>query len=234
MNALRALAFLAAALAAFLAAPSAQAQVFVVGSCGTIPASMTTLVAGHPGFLTIDTNGNLCGSGNGGGAITAAINSYAVGALQDGADATEGTKADVPCTLPASATACSVVAIAKAIANAANNPPPLGISGGWTPTALTAITNSSQTVKGTAGQLGYAQCDNNNAVWIYLQFFNAASPVVGTNVGFIPIPPNLSGGFTLSMIGLQFSNSIKVAATTAPGGSSAPPTNTINCSFGYN
>ena len=33
-------------------------------------------------------------------------------------------------------------------------PPPLGTTGGWTPTALTAITNSSQTVKSSAGRPG--------------------------------------------------------------------------------
>ena len=54
-------------------------------------------------------------SGGGGGAITAAINSYAVGALQDGADATEGTKADAAYTGSGSAT---VVSVLKGIYNA--------------------------------------------------------------------------------------------------------------------
>jgi len=43
--------------------------------------------------------------------------SVASGAAVDGWDVTAGTKADVPCTLPASSTACSEVAIQKAIAN---------------------------------------------------------------------------------------------------------------------
>lgn len=114
-------------------------------------------------------------------------------------------------------------------------PPTLGsASGGWTPVGKTAITNSSVTVKNAPGQLAFALCDNNNAAWTYLQMFDATSPSIGTNVGFIALPPSLSGGFTQSIVGLQFSNSIKVAATTTPGGSSAPATNTVNCTFGYN
>lgn len=139
----------------------------------------------------------------------------------------------VSTTLATAANQATANSSLSTIATNTGAPPPLGTSGGWTPTALTAITNSSQTVKGSAGQLGYALCDNPNNAWSYLQFFNATSPSVGTNVGFIPLPPNLSGGMTLSVVGLQFSNSIKVAATTTPTGSTAPGTN-LNCSFGYN
>jgi hypothetical protein len=153
----------------------------------------------------------------------------------DGNIVTAGTKADVPCTLPASATACSLVAVEKAIANAVSGPVPLGsASGGWTPVTKTAITNSSVTIKASAGQLGYAQCDNNNAAWTYVQFFDATSPVLGTTVNILMLPPNLSAGLVIPLVGLQFSNSIKVAATTTPTGSTAPATNTINCAFGYN
>jgi hypothetical protein len=52
------------------------------------------------------------GSGGGGGAITAAINAYAVGALQDGADVTEGTRGDAAYAGSGSA---SVVSILKGI-----------------------------------------------------------------------------------------------------------------------
>lgn len=118
--------------------------------------------------------------------------------------------------------------------NDVTSAPALGsASNGWTPVGKNGVTNSSVTVKASAGQLGFAICDNNNAALTYLQLFDATSPSVGTNVGTIPLPPNLTGGFTISLVGLQFSNSIKVAATTAPGGSTAPGT-TINCTFGYN
>jgi hypothetical protein len=49
----------AAALFFALLAP-AHAQVFIVASCGTVPASQATLTAGKAGMFFIDTNGNLC------------------------------------------------------------------------------------------------------------------------------------------------------------------------------
>jgi hypothetical protein len=48
--------------------------------------------------------------------------SMASGVGVDGWDATQGTKADAPCALPATTTACSMNALAKAIANAVNSP----------------------------------------------------------------------------------------------------------------
>lgn len=65
----------------------AQAQVFIVATCGTVPASQATLTAGRPGMLFIDTNGNLCssGSGGGGGAVTIASGGVASGAYASGA-----------------------------------------------------------------------------------------------------------------------------------------------------
>lgn len=45
----------------------APAQVFIVTTCGTVPASQATLTAGRPGMLFIDTTGVLCTSSSGGG-----------------------------------------------------------------------------------------------------------------------------------------------------------------------
>lgn len=191
-------------------------------------------------YIGIISGGNLTGWT---GAVTVASGGIASGAIAsgaivDGADVSEGATADAAATAGSTGSVQAKLRLMTSqLATIGTNtgaPPPLGTTGGWTPTALTAITNSSQTVKGSAGQLGFVLCDNNNAAWTYLQLFNATSPSVGTNVGFIPLPPSLSGGMTLSVVGLQFSNSIKVAATTTPTGSTAPATNTINCSFGYN
>lgn len=68
------MAALVAAIFSWLAAPGANAQVFIVASCGTVPASQATLTAGRPGMLFIDTTGVLCTSagGGGGGDATAA------------------------------------------------------------------------------------------------------------------------------------------------------------------
>lgn len=50
------------------------------------------------------------GGGGGGGAVT----------IANGGNVVEGSTTDVPCTVPTSATACTIDAIAKAIANAIN------------------------------------------------------------------------------------------------------------------
>jgi hypothetical protein len=52
--------------------------------------------------------------------------SAAAGAIVDGADVTQGAKADAPCTLPATTTACSEIAAVKAVANAVNSAIPAG------------------------------------------------------------------------------------------------------------
>jgi hypothetical protein len=54
--------------------------------------------------------------------ISAASGAYLAGALANGASVAQGSTTDAPCTLPASATACSQVATEKAIANALNGP----------------------------------------------------------------------------------------------------------------
>lgn len=116
---------------------------------------------------------------------------------------------------------------------ALTSPPTLGsASGGWTPVAKNAIAGTAVAVLSAgAHQMGFALCDNNNAAWTYLQFLDSASPTVGTNVGFLPIPPNTNTGFALALVGIQFSTQMQVAATTTPNGTTAPGT-AINCTFG--
>ncbi len=55
-----------------------------------------------------------------------AASSLASGAGVDGWDLTQGAKADALCTVPTSTTACSVVAILKALTNVANSATPAG------------------------------------------------------------------------------------------------------------
>lgn len=61
-------AFLTVCTIACASFSSAQAQVFIVSSCGTVPASQATLTPGNPGMFFIDTTGTLCTSSGGGGA----------------------------------------------------------------------------------------------------------------------------------------------------------------------
>jgi hypothetical protein len=120
--------------------------------------------------------------------------------------------------------------------NAVKGNVPLGTTGGWTPLVKTAITNTAQSIKASAGQLGYLQCDNNNNAWSYLQIYDLAvgSVVVGTTVPSqaVPMSPNLSNGFVANLQGMQFATAISIAATTTQTGAGAPG-NSLNCTFGY-
>lgn len=98
-------------------------------------------------------------------AVTAASGAFASGALAsgsgvDGWNVTEGAKADAVCTLPASTTACSVIGLLKAQANALNGAVPAGgnIVGlfqllGHAGASLDALT-SGATAPGSALQIG--------------------------------------------------------------------------------
>lgn len=103
------------ALCALVVAAPANAQLATtVASCGAASLSL-----GVPYALMQDQTGKLCVSGaggGGGGAVTVA----------NGADTAEGSTTDAPCTLPASTTACTMEAVAKAIANAASSAIPAG------------------------------------------------------------------------------------------------------------
>ncbi|MDE2096641.1 MAG: hypothetical protein KGL39_05285 [Patescibacteria group bacterium] len=172
------------------------------------------------------------GGSGGGGAVTAVVSAFV-----DGWNVTMGTKSDTPCTLPASGTACSQIAIEKASANAINSPPPLGTTGGWTPLRINAITNTAVAIKGSTGQLGMLQCTNNAAAVTYFQVYNVAqgSVTVGTTLPTlsIAVPATSSAGFALPVSGMQFSTAISIAATTTATGSTAPGT-TGDCNVGYN
>jgi hypothetical protein len=110
----------------------------------------------------------------------------------------------------------------------------------WAPVFKAGITNGAVNVITTGPrELGLAICDNvNSTAWTYLQVFDAlaANVTVGTTVpkAVFPLAPVLATIFTMDAAGLSFRTAISVAATTTPAGSSAPATNTINCTFGVN
>jgi hypothetical protein len=87
--------------------------------------------------------------------ISAASGAVVAGALANGASVAQGSTTDAPCTLPASATACSQVAIEKAAANSLNSPGAI-----------------SQTTDGTT-----------NGVRLTSQYPSGATAVQGSTVG---------------------------------------------------
>jgi hypothetical protein len=121
--------------------------------------------------------------------------------------------------------------------NAIKNPPGLGTTGGWTPLHIHNLLAVATTVKAAPGQLGLVQCDNVNGSTSYVQIFNAltGSVTLGTTppTQTVPIAANSTNGFTLNLVGMQYSTAISVAVTTTDNGNSAPGTG-LNCNFGYN
>ena len=100
--------------------------------------------------------------------------------------------------------------------------------------ALPALSTTVTTIKASAGNLGSIICGNTNAAMEYLQLFDVAGTVtLGTTPPdwIVPIPSTNVGGVIL-VVGLNFANAIKVAATTTATGSTAPGT-ALDCSAGY-
>ena len=152
--------------------------------------------------------------------------------VADGASVALGAKAD---TAYAGSGAASVVAELKGIYTAASSPLPLGTTGGWTPFLANGLTTTLKTVKNAIGQLGGVQCYNPNSVQAYVQFFNSATPTLGTTAPTlsVPIGPTSTGGMAIAMVGIQFSTVITMVATSTATGSVAPTT-ALDCNVWYN
>lgn len=101
------------------------------------------------------------------------------------------------------------------------------------PISKPALTNSAVSLKAHAGVLQWVNCGNANAAIEYVQVFDVSTTVtVGTtpNKLALAIPPSTTASLVLPA---QFFNAIQVAATTTPGGSTAPGT-ALACNFGIN
>ena len=115
---------------------------------------------------------------------------------------------------------------------ASPNVPILQRAGGITPKILNALTNSGVAVDANPGQLFMIDCYNPNATVGYIQVYDATS-ITGTPKISIGVPATSHGGFTLSMVGVQFSTGIEVQAATTATGSSALST-AMDCNAAYN
>jgi hypothetical protein len=164
--------------------------------------------------------------------------SVASGAAVDGWDVTKGTKSDAPCA-SGSTTPCTVEARLAHMENLLAGPVPLGsASGGMSVKTLPALTNTAISVKAAAGQVYKGQCSNADTThWAYLQLFNvaAASVTMGTTApaDFVGIPPGSNTGFTLSLVGEQFSTAISAGVASSSTGGTAPTT-TLDCTVAFN
>jgi hypothetical protein len=194
---------------------------------------MTVLLGGTlPAFASTPTF-NL---GTLNGAATSA-NQTAINTSIGTTNTTLGTTADAPCSLPASTTPCSGIALQKAQANAVINPVPLGsASGGLSTSFQNALLATVVAVDASAGQLYELYCFNPNASVAFVQLFDLAtgSVTLGTTAPKLSygIPATSASGFTVSLVGTQFSTAISAAATTTSNGSTAPGSG-LNCNFKF-
>jgi hypothetical protein len=128
----------------------------------------------------------------------------------------------------------------KGLYNIMTSAPTLGsATGGWVKKRMSALSTTVTAVKSSAaGQLGMLHCSNGGASTAFVQVFDVATAgavTLGTTVPDLSfeIPPGISSGYSLPLVGMQFSAGIQVAATTTATGSSAPST-TLNCNAAYN
>jgi len=106
-------------------------------------------------------------------------------------------------------------------------------AGGWstanmtTGDTFTALTNSAQAIKASAGQLGGWYIYNPNATAAYVNLYDIASGsvTVGTSTPKMNlcIPPTAAANLEL-VNGIPFGTAISVSATTTGGGNTAPGT----------
>lgn len=179
--------FFAALAVIALALPARAQQVFypIAGSTGTVGA-IVFMCLNAQGQAEPSTAAGIClgGGGGGGGAAT----------IANGADVAEGSTTDAPCTLPASGTACTMEALAKAVANATSAATPAG-------TNIIGKVGIDQTTPGTT-----------NGVQV-----NAALPA-GTNtignVGQVSQYPVGATALTASATGTTAATTATLAGTT--------------------
>lgn len=101
--------------------------------------------------------------------------------------------------------------------------------GGFAAKPITALLATAVNVKfnsgvATPGLVGSLLCYNPNASVEYVQVFDvSAAPTVGTTPArfFVPLPASTT---TLVSLGVDMFNGMVVAATTTPGGNTAPGT----------
>lgn len=139
--------------------------------------------------------------------------------------------------LPNEGQQTSANSISVTIASDQSNVPVVGkapsSAGGWdtknctSSDGATALTNSAQSIKGSAGQLGGWFIYNPNTSAIYVHLYNVASGSVTvgtTNPQFMLVIPASSGANVLSSVGIDFTTAISTAATSTAGGNGAPTT----------
>lgn len=114
-------------------------------------------------------------------------------------------------------------------------------TGGWSVAnftsgdTYTALTNSAQVIKASAGKFGGYYIYNPNASAVYVMVYNiaAASVTVGTSTAKLVFCLPASSGANLEILaGIPFDTALSCAAATTGGGNTAPST-ALECMIFY-
>lgn len=230
-----------------LASSPGYAQVFIVANCGTVPASQATLTAGNAGMLFIDNTGKLCTSSAGGGGglsvtdqatFTAGSSSFTPGGgvFNDAATLSSGQQGAFRMTTKR-AQVVDVDSTGNQLHTDLTAPPTLGsASAGLSTNFQAALTTTVVAVDANPGQLYELYCYNSNASVAFVQLFDLAtgSVTLGTTTPKLSygIPATNASGFTVSLVGTQFSTAISAAVATTATGSGAVGSG-LTCNFKY-
>jgi hypothetical protein len=121
-------------------------------------------------------------------------NAQQIAAAGGATSANQGTTADAPCTLPATTTACSEIAIQKATANAANSPASLAVNVTPTDCSATVVTGGTAvnafTAQATLHGFTILNDDTSEVMWISFTTTAAAS-----TAGSYPLAPATATSF---------------------------------------
>lgn len=179
-------------------------------------------------------------SGGGGGAVTVDNGAGASAVnIQDGGnsitvDQTTGSNLH---TVVDSGTITAVTAITNALPAGTNVVGDVDIAprttGGWSVgnftsgDTYTALTNTAQAVKGSAGKFGGYYIYNPNATATYVMIYDVAagSVTVGTTTAKLVFCIPATSGANLELLaGIPFATAISIASATTGAGNSAPAT----------
>lgn len=163
-----------------------------------------------------------------------ASGAFASGSISDGADVTLGAKADAK-NSATDTTAITAMQVLKQISYMLQNPvtPTPGTTTGWdsflatSSDGATALTNSAQAIKASAGSFGgyYIYNPNTSATYVHVYNVAAASVTVGTTNPKLTfcIPASSAANIEIAN-GVPFGTALSCSATTTGGGNTAPTT----------
>jgi len=191
-------------------------------SAAAIPSSIMFAGGTFTNTQPTVTSGNLIGlQTTSRGALLVSLNSADNSATAAGfVKLTDGTTA-VPVTAASTASAANAAALNVSLSPNSPTPATTSANQACTPFIANAV-GAASSVKGSAGNVFGFSLINNNAATVFVEFFNSASPTLGTTTPVAAYVIPASGTLTVSPSNIAHFNcatAISMAAVTAYNGS---------------